>query len=143
MKTSFCAIVAVLGTTLSALFGGWDMLIQFLIVFMVIDYLTGLLAAWKDNKVNSEVMYWGGIRKSAVLLVIIIAVMFDSLVSSDAPVFRTLALYFYISREGLSIIENVGKLGVPLPHFIRSVLEQLKEKGGPEDGGGGGVNNGK
>lgn len=138
MKTlSFSAIVSVIGTTISSVLGGWDMLIQFLIIFMVMDYLTGLAAAIKQKKVNSEVMYWGGIRKSAILVVIIIAVMFDTLVGGEAPVFRTLAIYFYLSREGISIIENLGHLGVPLPSFIRTFLEQLKDKGGPEDGGGG------
>lgn len=131
---SFNAIFSVTGTTISALLGGWDILIQLLLTFMVIDYVTGVLSAIRNNKLNSEVMYWGGIRKAAVLLVIIIAVMFDALVSADAPVFRTLAMYFYISREGISVLENLGKMGVPLPAFIRKFLEQLKEKGGEQDG---------
>lgn len=113
------------------------MLIQFLIVFMALDYITGLGAAIRKKMVNSEVMYWGGIRKAAILIVIMIAVVFDTMVGGEAPVFRTLAIYFYMSREGISIIENLGHLGVPLPSFLRTFLEQLKDKGGPEDGGGG------
>jgi toxin secretion/phage lysis holin len=115
------------------------MLLKFLIVFMVLDYLTGLAKAIRHKNVNSEVMYWGGIRKSAILVVIALATMFDSLAAQDVPVFRTLALYFYLSREGISVIENLGQLGVPLPSFLRLFLVQLKEKGGKEykKGGGG------
>ena len=135
MKTwTFCSMVSVFGTGVSAFLGGWDMLIQFLVVFMVLDYVTGLAAAIKQKRVNSEVMYWGGIRKSAILVVIAIATMFDGLTGTGAPVFRTLALYFYISREGISVLENLGKMGIPLPGAIRPFLEQLKEKGGDEDG---------
>ena len=131
---TFSAIIATIGTTTTALLGGWDTLLQFLVVFMILDYLTGLLAAAKRKKVNSEVMYWGGIRKSAILVVIAIATMFDSMMATDAPVFRTMAIYFYLSREGISITENLGKLGVPLPVFIRQLLEQIRDKGGPKDG---------
>ena len=130
---SFSSIISVIGTTLCSLLGGWDTPLQFLVVFMILDYLTGLAAAIKQKRVNSEVMYWGGIRKSAILVVIVIATMFDELAATGAPVFRTLAIYFYISREGISIMENLGKIGVPLPAFIRQLLIQLKDKTGGED----------
>jgi toxin secretion/phage lysis holin len=133
---TFSSIFSILGTSVSALLGGWDSLLQFLIVFMILDYLTGLAAAIRKRRVNSEVMYWGGIRKSAILVVIGIATMFDNLAAQDVPVFRTLAIYFYLSREGISVIENLGQLGVPLPAFISGFLQQLKEKGGPADDGG-------
>jgi toxin secretion/phage lysis holin len=82
-------------------------------------------------------MYWGGFRKAAILVVIALATMFDSLASQDVPVFRTMAIYFYLSREGVSVVENLGQLGVPLPSFIKGFLEQLREKGGGQDDGGG------
>jgi toxin secretion/phage lysis holin len=74
-------------------------------------------------------MFWGGIRKGIIIVVIAIAVMLDQLLGNKEPIFRMLALYFYIAREGLSIVENFGILGVPFPEKIKKVLVQLQEKG--------------
>jgi toxin secretion/phage lysis holin len=109
------------------------MLLQFLIIFMVLDYVTGFGAAIRHKRVNSEIMYWGGFRKAAILIVIALATMFDSLASQDVPVFRTMAIYFYLSREGVSVVENLGQLGVPLPSFLSKFLEQLRDRGGDSD----------
>ena len=125
----FGGIVAVAGTVVSAFLGGWDVALKVLIFCMIADYVTGLFGAIKSKSVDSEVMFWGGIRKGIVILVIALAVLLDELLGNDAPIFRTLALYFYIGREGLSIIENLGVLGVPLPAFVAKVLGQLQEKG--------------
>lgn len=126
---SFSAIVAAIGTFISYWLGGWDVALQVLIAFMIIDYITGFLGAVKTKKVNSETMFWGGIRKGIIIVVIAIAVMLDRLLGNQEPIFRMLALYFYIAREGLSIIENFGILGVPFPEKIKKVLVQLQEKG--------------
>lgn len=128
-EISFKSIVAVIGTIATGWLGGWDDALKFLCAFMVVDYATGVLASIKNKKLNSEVMFWGGIRKGAILVVIAIAVMFDSLVGNTEPIFRTLAIYYYIAREGLSVVENLGTLGVPLPPFIKNTLEQLQQKG--------------
>lgn len=138
MKLTIPSIFSVAGTTISTMVGGFDMLLEALLIFMALDYLTGLLAAFKRKKVNSEIMYWGGIRKGIVIVVVVIATIADGLIGLDPPVMRTLAILFYISREGISILENVGKLGVPLPHALRQYFEQLKEQGGDEDKRGGG-----
>lgn len=116
------------GSILSSFLGGWDTALKILIWLMIADYASGLLAAIKRKQVNSEVMFWGGIRKGAVLLVIGIAVMLDELVGNTSPIFRMMALYFYIAREGLSVVENLGLFGVYIPGFIKKILEQLKEK---------------
>lgn len=108
------------------------MLIQALLVFMALDYITGFLAAIKQKRVNSEVMYWGGIRKGVVIVVVVIASSCDTLLGLDPPILRALAIWFYIGREGISIFENVGKLGVPLPHNVVRVFEQIKQRGGEE-----------
>lgn len=120
--------VSAIGTAATAWLGGWDVALKVLIVGMVFDYVTGVLAAAKRRQVNSEVMFWGGVRKAAVMLVIILAVLLDELLGNSAPIFRTLALYFYIGREGLSIVENLGLLNVPLPKFFTVVLEQIERK---------------
>lgn len=126
---SFSSIVAAVGTIVSAWLGGWDTALNVLIVLMIVDYATGLLGAIKLKKVNSEVMWWGGIRKGAILAVIAMAVLLDRMLGNPEPILRTLAIYFYAAREGVSLTENLGILGVPLPPGIKRVLEQLQEKG--------------
>ncbi len=131
-KVGFSGIISILGTTTTTLLGGWDMLIQALLVFMALDYLTGLMAAFKQHRVNSEIMYWGGIRKGVVIIVVVVAAYCDTLLGLEPPILRDLAIWFYIAREGISIFENIGKLGVPLPYSIVKVFEQLKIKAGEE-----------
>lgn len=101
---TFNTVIAVVSTVASAWLGGWDMALQTLFMFMIFDYATGFLGAIKNKNLNSEVMFWGGIRKAAILIVIAIAVQFDNLVGDGTPIFRTLATYFYVAREGLSLI---------------------------------------
>ena len=108
------------------------MLIQALLIFMAIDYMTGVLSAVRNKKLNSEIMFWGGIRKGIVIVVVVIAAACDTLLALDPPVLRALAIWFYIAREGISIFENIGKLGVPLPYSILKVFEQLRDRGGDE-----------
>jgi toxin secretion/phage lysis holin len=99
---------------------------------MFADYVTGVLAAMRNKNVNSEIMFWGGIRKAIILLVVLLAAQLDQLVGGQDPVFRTMTLYFYVGREGLSVVENLGIIGVPLPSAITKFLEQLKQKGGDD-----------
>lgn len=126
---SFSTVIATLGTFISACLGGWDRGLQALVYCMILDYALGLLGAIKNKRVDSEVMFWGGIRKGIILAVVSLAVILDGLVGNKAPLFRTMAVYFYVGREGLSITENLGVLGVPLPKGLRRVLTQLQEKG--------------
>ncbi|WP_339295935.1 phage holin family protein [Paenibacillus sp. FSL W7-1279] len=121
-------VVAALGL-FATLLGGWDKPLQFLIALMVADYVTGILGAIKTKSVNSEVMFWGGIRKITILFVVGLAVLIDGWVGDDSAVFRILAVYFYAGREGLSVMENLGILGVYIPPKIKEFLEQLNEKG--------------
>lgn len=121
--------MAVVGSAVSAFLGGWDITLKLLVYAMIADYATGLLGAIKHKKVDSEVMFWGGVRKSVILLVVGLAVMLDQLMGNDSPVFRTLALYFYIGREGISILENFGHIGVAYPAFFKQIMEQLNERG--------------
>ncbi|WP_308895956.1 phage holin family protein [Candidatus Desulfosporosinus nitrosoreducens] len=128
-EISFSAAIAALGTIASAWLGGWDAALNVLIVLMVIDYATGFLGAMKNHRVDSEVMFWGGIRKGIILVVLAVAVLLDKMVGNLQPIFRTLTIYFYVSREGISVTENLGILGVPLPPGITNLLTQLQEKG--------------
>lgn len=125
----FSSVIASVCTVMSAALGGWDIALKVLIALMVVDYITGFLGAVKDHKVDSEVMFWGGLRKGAILAVLVIAVLLDELVGNQEPILRTLAIYFYVAREGISLTENLGILGVPLPPVISQVLTQLQKKG--------------
>jgi toxin secretion/phage lysis holin len=120
--------IAITGT-IGAVLGGWDKPLQLLLVLMVADYVSGVLGAIKLKKVNSDIMYWGGIRKVTVLFVVGLAALIDDWIHPGAPLFRTAAIFFYAGREGLSVVENLGTLGVPLPERLRSWLEQLNEGG--------------
>lgn len=133
MKTHYLfeGSIAVIGTVITALMGGWDTALKILVVLMVVDYMSGFLAAYKLKKVNSDVMFWGGVRKGVVFIVVIIAVLVDELVNNGLPIMRTLVLYYYIAREALSVTENFALLGVPLPQQLVDVLTQLQEEKQP------------
>lgn len=118
--------IAATATIVTGMLGGWDVAIKLLVALMVIDYVTGFLAAAKHKKLNSDVMFWGGIRKGVVFCVIIIAVIADELLNNSNPVLRTLVIYYYIAREALSVSENSALLGVWLPEKFISVLSQLQ-----------------
>ena len=96
---------------------------------MGIDYASGDLGAFKQRTLNSEVMFWGGVKKSFILVVLALAILLDQMVGNSGPVFRTLAIFFYVGKEGLSVVENLGIIGVPLPDFFYKVLSQFEEKG--------------
>ncbi|HBV87559.1 MAG TPA: holin [Desulfosporosinus sp.] len=127
---SLNTVVAIGGTIVSAWLGGWDAALNVLVVLMILDYTTGFLGAIKLKNVNSEVMWWGGIRKGAILAVIAMAVLLDQMMGNPEPILRTMAIYFYVAREGVSVTENLGILGVPLPSALKRVLEQLQERSG-------------
>lgn len=109
-------------------------MVQALVVFMAADFVLGFTAAGKAHKINSHVMFWGGVNKLLVLVFVGLGVVLDGLVGLPEPYIRTAIIWFYIGREGLSIVENYGKLGLPLPGFVAALLEQLKEKGDKGEG---------
>lgn len=126
---SFSSVLAVFGTIASVFLGGWDIALKLLVFCMIVDYVTGVLGAVHTKSVDSEVMFWGGVRKGVIFLVVALSVMLDQLVGNTSPIFRTMTLYFFIGREGISIVENLGILGVSLPSFLPKIMEQLKDKG--------------
>ena len=127
MEKHFNGIVAILATFFTYLFGSWDLALQVLIVFMILDYGTGVLYAYLTDQSNSEVGFKGLVKKCMILVVLIIGVMLDRIVGNGTWVFRTLVAYFYIANEGISLLENVGNIGIPIPNKIRNALEQLNK----------------
>lgn len=129
----FSIAVAVAGTAINYWLGGFDNMVQALVVFMTVDFLLGFLAAGKAKTIDSHVMFWGGVNKLLVLVMVGVGVILDRLVGMSDPYIRTAVIWFYIGREGLSIVENYGKMGLPLPGVIGKALDQLKAKGGDDN----------
>lgn len=128
MEKIFNSCVAVIATFLTYIFGTWDAAIGVLIVLMVLDYITGVVYAYVNKNINSEIGFKGLLKKCLVLVVLIVAVMLDRLLNTGDWVFRTLVCYFYIANEGISLLENISKLGVPIPAKIKDALEQLNKE---------------
>lgn len=134
MKTwqAIQAAFAAIGGFLGWFLGGWDGFLYALVAFIVIDYLTGLMAAAIERKVSSEVGFRGIFKKVLIFMLVGIGSILDRQVIGDGSVLRTAVIFFYLSNEGISIIENAGKIGLPIPQKLRDVLAQLKNK---EDSG--------
>lgn len=108
--------------------GGCDGLLYALIAFVVIDYLTGVMCAINDHNLSSEVGFHGICRKVLIFLLVGIANILDVQVIGAGSVLRTAVIFFYISNEGVSLLENAAHLGLPVPEAIKVVLEQLHDR---------------
>ena len=128
-------IFAAVGGWLGYFLGGCDGLLYALIAFVVIDYITGVMCAISDKTLSSEVGFKGICRKVLIFLLVGIGNIIDVQVIGNGGVMRTAVIFFYLSNEGISLIENAAHLGLPVPDKLKAVLEQLHdraEKGGDE-----------
>ena len=128
MKLTLASAFTILCTGATYLFGGWDVALGVLISFMAIDYLTGVVNAVAYKKLSSQIGCKGLAKKLFVVLMLVVAVMLDRLINGGQWIFRTLVAYFYIANEGISILENIARLGVPIPQKVLDVLAQIKDK---------------
>jgi toxin secretion/phage lysis holin len=119
---------AAVGGWLGYFLGGCDGLLYALLAFVVIDYLTGVMCAINDRTLSSEVGFRGICRKVLIFLMVGIANILDVHVIRTGSVLRTAAIFFYISNEGISLLENAAYLGLPVPKKIKAVLEQLHDR---------------
>ena len=120
-------LVALVGGLLTSLLGGWDMALKVLVLFVVLDYATGLVAAYGEQNLNSRVGFRGIAKKILLFVPVAVAYWLDMLLGQE--ILRSLAIFFYIANEGLSMMENLGRAGVPFPEQIQEALEQLKGDG--------------
>lgn len=126
-------VFAAIGGWLGYFLGGCDDLLYALIAFVVIDYITGVMCAVADKKLSSEVGFKGICRKVLIFLLVGIANVLDVQVIGSGSVLRTAVIFFYISNEGVSLLENAAHLGLPVPDRIKTVLEQLHNRAEKED----------
>lgn len=125
METLFKILVSGAGTVLSFLFGAWNITLSILVIFMILDYATGIMKGAYQGKLRSDIGYKGIIKKSGIFIVVIAGNMLDLLIGDGVPVFRTMAVFFFIGNEGLSIVENLGQMGINIPKGIANKLQQL------------------
>ena len=126
-------IFTAVGGWLGYFLGGCDGLLYALIAFVVIDYITGVMCAIIDRKLSSAVGFKGIFRKVLIFLLVGIANIIDVQVVGTGAVLRTAVIFFYISNEGVSLLENAGHLGLPIPEKIKTVLEQLHDRAEKEE----------
>lgn len=118
---------AALGGYLGYFIGSVDGLILTLIIFVTLDYLTGVLCACISHTLNSEVGYKGLFKKVMIFVLVGVANLIDlHLINGDTSVIRTAVIFYYLSNEGISILENAGLMGLPIPAKLKDILEQLK-----------------
>lgn len=128
-------IFAAVGGWLGYFLGGCDGLLYALIGFVALDYATGVMCAISDRKLSSEVGFKGICRKVLIFALVGIGHLLDTHIFGETGVLRTAVIFFYLSNEGVSLLENASHLGLPIPERLKAVLEQLHdraEKGGGE-----------
>lgn len=124
IQIAFSAIGGFIGWLL----GGFDGFLYALIAFVVIDYITGVMCAIADKSLSSEVGFKGICRKVLIFILVGIGNIIDVYVLGDAGVLRTAVIFFYLSNEGVSLLENSAHLGLPVPDKLKEVLQQLHNK---------------
>lgn len=128
MKDIICSILAGIGTGLVYLWGGFDVAMQCLLIAIALDYVSGIIKAFVLKELSSTVGFRGILKKVGILVVVALAVLIDR-VTGESGAIRTLVIYYFVANEGLSIIENAGKAGLPIPHSIKEALQALKRQG--------------
>ena len=126
-------VFTMIGGWLGYFLGGCDGLLIALVMFVVMDYISGVMCAVADKTLSSEVGFKGICRKVLIFVLVGIANILDVQVIGTGSVLRTAIIFFYISNEGISLLENAGYLGLPIPEKIKTVLEQLHDRAEREE----------
>ena len=131
--TTIQVIFAAIGGWLGWFLGGCDGLLIALLAFVAIDYVSGVMCAIVDKKLSSAVGFKGIFKKILIFALVGVGHIIDTMVIGTGSVLRTAIIFFYLSNEGISLIENAGHLGLPIPAKLKSVLEQLHDRAEKED----------
>ena len=121
-------VLAAIGGVLTYLFGPWDAPIMVLVAVVTLDYLSGIACAAAAKELSSTVGFKGLLKKMFIFLLVALAAMLDKLVPATNGAVRSAVCMFYIANEGISILENGGRLGLPLPEGLKSMLTKLQQE---------------
>lgn len=127
MKEYLCAILATVGYLFIYLLGGWDIALQCLLLAIVFDYVSGMIKAFHSKTLSSKIGFQGILKKVGILLIVMLGVLIDRVTGNTGAV-RTLVIYYFVANEGLSVIENLGQCGVPIPASIKKALKALNKE---------------
>ncbi len=127
----FKTVVALGGGAASYLFGGWSSLLGILVAFVVIDYISGFVAAGIEGKLASSVGLRGIAKKVFIFVIVAVAHLADQ--AAGTSIIRDAAIFFYLANELLSIVENSGRIGLPVPPLITQAVEMLQGKSGVKE----------
>lgn len=142
MKEITCAAVGVIGSFFASIFGGWDSALVTLVIFMVVDYVSGFIVAavfHKSKKTTSgslsSAIGWKGLcKKFMILVIVVIAYRLDIAIKTDY--IRTMVILGFMANELISIVENAGLMGLPLPAVVNKAIDILTSKSDPGEGEG-------
>ena len=126
-------VLTAVGGWLGYFLGGCDGLLYTLLAFVVLDYLTGIMCAIVDKKLSSEIGFKGIFKKVLIFVLVGVGHLLDVQVLGEVGILRTAVIFFYLSNEGVSLIENAAHLGLPIPEKLKAVLEQLHDRAEKED----------
>ena len=127
MKEYLCAILATVDYLFIYLLGGWDVALQCLLLAIVFDYISGMIKAFHTKTLSSKIGFQGILKKVGILLIVMLGVLVDRVTGNTGAV-RTLVIYYFVASEGLSVIENLGQCGVPIPASIKKALKALNKE---------------
>ena len=139
MKEGFCTIIGIVGGAIASLFGGWDAALVTLVIFMGIDYITGLIVAGvfhnsrktESGSLESRAGFKGLCRKGVTLLIVLVACRLDLLINTTF--IRDATVIAFVTNESISIIENAGLMGIPIPEILVKAIDVLKRKAESEE----------
>ena len=109
------------------LFGGIDVALTCLIVAIVLDYVSGMIKAYNKKQLSSKIGFSGFLKKIGILILVMLSVLVDR-VTGNTGAIRTLVIYYFVANEGLSVLENLGESGIPIPNAIKKALKVLKDQ---------------
>ena len=127
-KNAATLATAGVGTILYFLFGEFDIALQCLLVFIVLDYISGIIKAYTNKELSSKIGFRGILKKVGILIIVAVGVLVDR-ITGDSGAVRSLVIYYFVANEGLSIVENLSQTGLPIPKSIKNALKILKNQG--------------
>ena len=126
-KTTITLATAEVCTILYFIFGEFDIALQCLLVFIALDYISGLIKAYCTKTLSSKIGFKGILKKVGILAIVALSVSLDRLAGNTGAM-RTLVIYYFVANEGLSVLENLAEAGIPIPKSIKKALKSIKKE---------------